>query len=68
MFPSHWMKNHKNQALLIMVITLALLIVTEPQIGLTWDEPDYIVASETYSAWFGELSCSRLVTPIGVAR
>ena len=52
---SNWMKNRKVQAVLILMITLALLIVTEPQIGLTWDEPDYIVASETYSAWFGDL-------------
>ncbi|MBN2083636.1 MAG: glycosyltransferase family 39 protein [Anaerolineales bacterium] len=50
-----WMKNLKNQAILIMALTLVLLVATEPKIGLTWDEPDYIVASEAYTSWFGKL-------------
>jgi 4-amino-4-deoxy-L-arabinose transferase-like glycosyltransferase len=50
-----WMKNIKIQAVLIMVLTLMLLMATESGIGLTWDEPDYIVASEAYSSWFGGL-------------
>jgi 4-amino-4-deoxy-L-arabinose transferase-like glycosyltransferase len=51
----HWLQNRKIQAVLIMALTLVLLVATEPQIGLTWDEPDYIVASEAYSSWFGKL-------------
>jgi hypothetical protein len=50
-----WLQNRKFQSVLMMVLTLALLVATEPQIGLTWDEPDYIVASEAYSSWFGKL-------------
>src|SRR6185503_1040622 len=41
--------------LLLTVFTILLLVVTAPQIGLTWDEPTYIVAAETYPAWYGEL-------------
>jgi hypothetical protein len=52
---TRWMKKRVNHVALIMMVTLALLVVTEPQIGLTWDEPDYIVASEAYSSWFGRL-------------
>ena len=37
------------------VATLILLLATESQVGLTWDEPDYMVAAESYSAWFGVL-------------
>lgn len=42
-------------ALLLAVFTILLLLVTAPQIGLTWDEPTYIVAAETYPSWYGEL-------------
>jgi 4-amino-4-deoxy-L-arabinose transferase-like glycosyltransferase len=42
-------------ALLIGSITLLLLTVTAPHIGLTWDEPTYIVAAEKYPLWYGEL-------------
>jgi 4-amino-4-deoxy-L-arabinose transferase-like glycosyltransferase len=34
---------------------IVLLTVTAPAIGLTWDEPTYIVASESYAAWFSDL-------------
>jgi 4-amino-4-deoxy-L-arabinose transferase-like glycosyltransferase len=30
-------------------------MVTNSRIGLTWDEPAYIAASESYVEWFGEL-------------
>jgi len=50
-----WMKNQNIQAGLIMALTLVLLVATESKIGLTWDEPDYIVASESYSSWLGKL-------------
>jgi 4-amino-4-deoxy-L-arabinose transferase-like glycosyltransferase len=35
--------------------TCILLIVTSPHIGLTWDEPTYIVAAKTYLSWFEKL-------------
>ena len=35
--------------------TVAVLVVTEPSIGLTWDEPTYIAASESYISWMGIL-------------
>jgi hypothetical protein len=34
---------------------LLLLLLTEGPIGLTWDEPDYVVAARSYLAWYGEL-------------
>jgi 4-amino-4-deoxy-L-arabinose transferase-like glycosyltransferase len=37
------------------VFTILILVATAPQIGLTWDEPTYIVAAETYPAWYSEL-------------
>ena len=52
---SHWLKDRKIQAALIMVLTLLLLIVTEPQIGLTWDEDIWSRASELYTSWLGKL-------------
>src|SRR5262245_29116939 len=42
-------------AFLLTGLTILLLVVTAPQISLTWDEPTYIVAAETYPGWFGEL-------------
>jgi len=50
-----WLQNRKIQALLIMVLTLILLVATEPRIGLTWDEDIYMRASEIYTSWFGKL-------------
>ena len=42
-------------ALLLLGITVLVLVVSAPRIGVTWDEPTYMVASEAYAAWFGEL-------------
>ncbi len=50
-----WLQNRGIQAILVMALTLVLLVATEPQIGLTWDEPDYVIASEAYISWFGKL-------------
>jgi len=50
-----WLQNRKLQAVLIMVLTLMLLVATEPRIGLTWDEDIYMRASEIYTSWFGKL-------------
>ena len=51
----HWLQNRKIQAVLLMALTLILLVATEPQIGLTWDEDIYIRASEMYISWLGNL-------------
>jgi len=48
-------QTDKLIVLLLTIFTILLLVVTAPQIGLTWDEPTYIVAAETYPAWYGEL-------------
>ena len=50
-----WLQNRKIQAVLIMILTLVLLVATEPPIGLTWDEDIYMRASEIYTSWFGKL-------------
>ena len=47
--------NDKTIAAALGIFTLLILIVTAPQIGLTWDEPAYIAASESYYGWFGEV-------------
>lgn len=49
-------------ALLIAGITVILLTITAPQIGLTWDEPIYIAASESYMGWFTNLMNSTIDT------
>jgi 4-amino-4-deoxy-L-arabinose transferase-like glycosyltransferase len=48
-------RQDKFIALFLAGITILLLVVTAADIGLTWDEPTYIVAAEKYPAWFGEL-------------
>jgi len=42
-------------ATLISIFVFVLLVATAPRIGLTWDEPAYIAASESYIKWYGEL-------------
>lgn len=42
-------------AILISIVVFILLFVTAPRIGLTWDEPDYIVAAESYMGWYGQV-------------
>jgi 4-amino-4-deoxy-L-arabinose transferase-like glycosyltransferase len=37
--------------LIALVVIMALLLTTQ-DIGLTWDEPAYIAASESYAEWF----------------
>ena len=47
--------DDKTIAIALGVFTLLVLGVTAPDIGLTWDEPAYIAASESYLGWFGEI-------------
>jgi 4-amino-4-deoxy-L-arabinose transferase-like glycosyltransferase len=49
------LQTDKLIALLLAGLTLAVLLSTAPQIGLTWDEPTYIVAAETYPDWYKQL-------------
>ena len=39
-------------AVLLVALTGALLIITDPDIGVTWDEPAYMAAAESYVSWF----------------
>jgi 4-amino-4-deoxy-L-arabinose transferase-like glycosyltransferase len=48
-------RKDKFTALLLAITTAVVLVITAPQIGLTWDEPTYIVAAETYPGWYKEL-------------
>jgi 4-amino-4-deoxy-L-arabinose transferase-like glycosyltransferase len=51
-----------RRAVLVGVLTALLLLLTSGNIGITWDEPTYIAASESYNAWIGRL----LLGPHGV--
>ncbi|HSJ85843.1 MAG TPA: glycosyltransferase family 39 protein [Anaerolineales bacterium] len=55
MVPKVDSQTDKLIVLLLVVLTVLVLVVTAPQIGLTWDEPTYMVAAETYPHWYGEL-------------
>ncbi len=55
MIPDVDSQTDKLIVLLLVVLTILVLGVTAPQIGLTWDEPTYMVAAETYPHWYGEL-------------
>lgn len=39
-------------ATLIFIIIFAILLVTNADVGVTWDEPAYIAASKSYMQWF----------------
>lgn len=42
-------------AIIAAIVVLLVLALTEPKIGLTWDEPAYIAAAESYIGWYREL-------------
>jgi 4-amino-4-deoxy-L-arabinose transferase-like glycosyltransferase len=44
-----------RRAVVVGVLTAVILILTTGNIGLTWDEPSYIAASESYNGWFHRL-------------
>jgi 4-amino-4-deoxy-L-arabinose transferase-like glycosyltransferase len=55
-----WMVRDSRRSKLVIPAVIALvafaaLLVTESDIGLTWDEPDYIAASEAYVSWLEAL-------------
>lgn len=50
--------SRKHNLLLGLGIFLAafvILLITDRNISITWDEPAYMTAGESYAAWFGEL-------------
>lgn len=42
-------------AILLSIFVFVLLLVTAPDIGLTWDEPTYIAAARSYTGWYGQV-------------
>lgn len=42
-------------SLAIFLLVFAVLLITDKHISITWDEPAYMTAGESYAAWFGEL-------------
>lgn len=52
------MAQHAVGAAALAIVTMLLLFWTEPQIGLTWDEPAYIIAAKSYVAWFQHVAAT----------
>ena len=50
--------RHGVIALFLAALTVILLLITEPHIGLTWDEPVYLIAARSYVAWFEHLAAN----------
>jgi 4-amino-4-deoxy-L-arabinose transferase-like glycosyltransferase len=50
-----WPSSTNKIAGAIGVITVALLLLTEGSIGVTWDEPVYVAGSNSYASWFQRL-------------
>jgi 4-amino-4-deoxy-L-arabinose transferase-like glycosyltransferase len=44
-----------GMATLIAIAVFLLLLSTASDIGLTWDEPAYIVAAKSYMGWYGKV-------------
>ncbi len=49
-----FLKSDIFVAVVLTAVAFIILLATVNDIGLTWDEPAYIAASESYTAWFGE--------------
>jgi 4-amino-4-deoxy-L-arabinose transferase-like glycosyltransferase len=52
---SHMPLSDRSVAVVLALITVILLFATTDSIGLTWDEPIYIEASESYATWLVDL-------------
>ena len=48
-------KNNLLVAFGIFLFAFVVLFITEKNISITWDEPDYMTAGESYAAWFAQL-------------
>lgn len=57
-------------ATVLALFTVVLLTATAPDIGLTWDEPAYIAASESHVSWLGTLVThpGEALSPHGIRR
>ncbi len=55
---THSIARHTAVAIALATLSLLALLITEPHIGLTWDEPAYIVAARSYAEWFDLLAAS----------
>ncbi len=44
-----------KRAVVVGLLTAVLLILTSAPIGVTWDEPTYFAAAESYDGWFNRL-------------
>ncbi|MBN2085652.1 MAG: glycosyltransferase family 39 protein [Anaerolineales bacterium] len=44
-----------KRAIVVGILTAVLLIFTSSAIGVTWDEPTYFAAAESYNGWFQRL-------------
>jgi 4-amino-4-deoxy-L-arabinose transferase-like glycosyltransferase len=51
--PGRWSSGRR--ALLVGVAAALLLLLTSGNIGVTWDEPTYFAAAESYNGWFSRL-------------
>lgn len=47
--------SHGRIAAILGLLSTLLLTFSAPHLGLTWDEPAYFAASESYVAWLGRL-------------
>ena len=55
MQPNHSRKHNILTTLAIFLLVFVALVMTDKHIPITWDEPAYMTAGESYAAWFGEL-------------
>ncbi len=44
-----------RRAVIVGLLTAVLLILTSASIGVTWEEPTYFAAAESYNGWFNRL-------------
>jgi 4-amino-4-deoxy-L-arabinose transferase-like glycosyltransferase len=51
--PGKWTSGRR--AAVVGVLTALILLLTAANIGVTWDEPTYIAAAESYNEWFHRL-------------
>ncbi len=48
-------RNNLLVALAIFLFAFVVLFITDKNISITWDEPAYMTAGESYAGWFGQL-------------
>jgi 4-amino-4-deoxy-L-arabinose transferase-like glycosyltransferase len=62
--------NRVVLAIILAFVVCVTLTITAPEIGLTWDEPAYIAASESYMGWFSQLFThpSQAITPYSISQ